>query len=75
MTLLSAPFAKSLRVLDLSSFGEEVRLVLIQLGLDAGEVIEKLHVAPLGDPVSLRVGQQVFTLRRELCGQIEVALA
>lgn len=74
MTLWDAPFRKPLRVLDLSAFGDDVRLVLSQLGIDAGETIEKVHAAPLRDPVSLRIGEQLFTLRSEVCRLIQVKL-
>lgn len=72
MTLWDAPFRRPLRVLELRGFGEEVRLVLLQLGIDSGETIEKVHSAPLGEPVSLRIGEQLFTLRRDVCRQILV---
>jgi Fe2+ transport system protein FeoA len=75
VTLWTAPFKKQLRVLDLSGFGEEVRSVLVQLGVDTGETIEKVHQAPLRDPVSLRIGEQLFTLRSEVCRLIKVELA
>jgi Fe2+ transport system protein FeoA len=58
----------------LSRLGEDVRLVLIQLGIDHDEWIEKVHTAPLGDPVSVRIGQHLFTLRKEVCREIEVEL-
>ena len=75
MNLWEAPFRQRLRILDLSGFGaaeDEIRLVLTQLGVDTGETIEKLHSAPLRDPISLRIGEQVFTLRTELCRKIQV---
>lgn len=72
MTLWDAPFARPLQILSLKGLSEEVRLVLSQLGVDAGETIEKRHLAPLGDPLSLRIGSQVFTLRADLCRLIEV---
>jgi Fe2+ transport system protein FeoA len=72
MTLLEAPFRKKLLVRDMPGLPEEVRLVLVQLGLDRGETIEKIRLAPLGDPVSLQIGQQLFTLRKEICVQILV---
>lgn len=73
MTLWDAPFRRPLKVLDLRGLPSEVRLVLSQLGLDQGEEIEKCHLAPLGDPLSLRIGSQLFTLRAEICRKIEVA--
>ncbi len=72
MTLWEAPFRKPLRILDLSGFGEEVRLVLAQLGLDPGEIVEKVHSAPLRDPIGLKIGEQFFTLRSDICRKILV---
>lgn len=72
MNLWDAPFKTPLKVLSIDDVTEEVRLVLIQLGLDQGEEIEKLHVAPLGDPLSFRVGEHVFTLRKELARKVRV---
>jgi Fe2+ transport system protein FeoA len=75
MNLWDAPFRCPLRVLDLSGLGtenHEASLVLTQLGVDIGETIEKLHSAPLKDPISILIGQQVFTLRSEICRRILV---
>ncbi|MGZ3693678.1 MAG: FeoA family protein [Bdellovibrionota bacterium] len=74
VNLFEAPFRQPLRVSTLSRLDKDVRLVLVQLGVDEDEWIEKMHVAPLGDPVSLRIGQQLFTLRKEICRQIDVEL-
>ncbi len=46
--------------------------MLAQLGLDSGETVEKVHIAPLRDPVSLRIGEQLFTLRADMCRRIQV---
>lgn len=75
MNLLQAPFRRALRVCAVPTLAEDVRLVLLQLGIDLGEQIEKVHTAPLGDPISVRIGHQLFTLRKEICRQIEVELA
>jgi Fe2+ transport system protein FeoA len=72
LTLWDAPFQKPVRILDFVGLEMEVRLVLQQLGIDLGETIEKVHSAPLGDPVGLRIGEQVFTLRSDLCRKILV---
>jgi Fe2+ transport system protein FeoA len=72
VNLWNAPFRKPLRVLSLSGFESEVQQVLLQLGLDSGETIEKIHAAPLRDPVSLKIGEHVFSLRSEVCRGIEV---
>ncbi len=75
MTLWDAPFQQPLKILTLQGFSEEVQLVLVQLGLDVGEIIQKCHVAPLGDPVSLLIGSHLFTLRSEVCRQIQVEVS
>ena len=72
MNLIDAPFQKMLKIQTLAIPSEEVRLVLLQLGLDDGEIIKKLHIAPLGDPLSILVGEQVFSLRKEICACIQV---
>ncbi len=72
MTLSSAPFRQRLRIQSLSALSPDHRLVLVQMGLGEGDELEKLQVAPLGDPVSLRIGTQVFTLRREVTDQVAV---
>jgi Fe2+ transport system protein FeoA len=70
--LWDAPFAKPLKILHLGELSEDVRLVLSHLGLDEGETIRKQHVAPLGDPASILIGTQAFSLRAELCRKIRV---
>lgn len=75
VTLWDAPFEKALRVRNLEKLPAEVRLVLTQLGLDHGETVEKRHSAPLGDPITLRIGAQLFTLRKDVCRRIEVETA
>lgn len=72
MNLWEAPFGRPLRVKEITGLSEEVRLVLNQLGLDQGEAVEKKHLAPLGDPVSLLIGSQLFSLRAEVCRHIQV---
>lgn len=72
MNLWEAPFGRPLRVKNITGLSDEVRLVLNQLGLDQGETVEKKHVAPLGDPVSLLIGSQLFSLRAEVCRHIQV---
>lgn len=73
MNLWEAPFNTPLRVQSLQFHSDEVRLVLVQLGIDEGEILEKLHVAPLGDPLSVMIGQQVFSLRFDICKNIQVS--
>lgn len=73
MNLFDAPFQTPLFVQDLSGLAPEERQVLMQLGLDLGEEVEKVHIAPLGDPLGLRLGEQVFSLRISFCQKIQVS--
>jgi Fe2+ transport system protein FeoA len=72
VTLWDAPYRKCLRVRDLSRLDSEALHVLANLGLDEGETVEKVHRAPLGDPVSIRIGQQLFSLRSDNCRRVMV---
>jgi ferrous iron transport protein A len=45
-----------------------------ELGVFEGEVIELLGVAPLGDPMEIRVGDSRLSLRREEATGIELDL-
>ena len=72
MQLWDAPFHVPLRVARIRELDSDTCLVLTQLGLDPQELVEKVHVAPLGDPVMIRIGSQLFTLRREICEKIDV---
>lgn len=46
---------------------------LLELGFDEGVSVEKLHAAPLGDPVAVKVGSTTVALRRALARAILVA--
>ena len=71
MNLLEAEFGIPLRISDLSLEMDQV-VVLAQIGLAKNDLIEKIHQAPLRDPLTVRVGQNLFSLRREICRQVQV---
>lgn len=71
LPLLSAPFHQPLLIANVDAVGE-ARLILRQLGLHPGKIIEKLHVAPLGEPLTLRIGTHQFALRKEICRMLSV---
>lgn len=48
---------------------------LYELGLFEGETVEFLAVAPLGDPVEIRVGNSRLSLRKAEAAGIAVRLA
>ncbi len=45
---------------------------LLEMGLFEGEVVEVLAIAPLGDPVELRLGDFRLSLRRREAARIAV---
>lgn len=75
MNLANAPFHRKLRITTVATECADTRLVLRQMGIAVGEIVEKLHVAPLGDPVTFRIGGQRFSLRGETCAEIAVVEA
>lgn len=75
LNLWDAPFQTPLKIQSMAELSEEVRLVLVQLGFDQDEIIQKMHKAPLGDPTSILIGDQQFTLRAEICRKIMVEVA
>ena len=72
INLWDAPFLTPLKIRSLDALSEEARLVLAQLGFDQDETIQKMHKAPLGDPASILIGDQQFTLRAQICRKIQV---
>jgi Fe2+ transport system protein FeoA len=71
LSLWNAPFRKKLQISGIE-LPEESKRILVQMGIDQGEALEKLHSAPLGDPVSVLIGSQQFALRQEICQKIYV---
>ena len=47
---------------------------LMEMGMLEGDTIEMLAVAPLGDPLELRVGDYRLSLRRAEASRVEVDL-
>lgn len=72
MDLWQAPFQEKLRVVSLEKLPEEERLILIQLGVDAGELLTKVQSTPLQEPVCIQIGEQIFAFRKSLCRGIGV---
>lgn len=72
VSLSKAPLGQKLLVKSLGHSDPHIRLVLIQMGLGEGEILEKVHVAPLHDPFSIRIGSQMFTLRNEIGNEVIV---
>lgn len=51
-----------------------VRRRLLELGLLPKTKVRLLHVAPLGDPLSLRIRNTTLSIRKSEAQQIEVSL-
>lgn len=68
-----APEGQRLEVLEID-LPIEVRTMLSHLGLEVGEVIERIATMPLGDPIALCMGGQVFSLRKEVCEKMKVKI-
>lgn len=47
---------------------------LMEMGMLEGDTVEMLAVAPLGDPLELRVGDYRLSLRRAEAARVEVDL-
>ncbi|GIX30474.1 MAG: iron transporter FeoA [Porticoccaceae bacterium] len=60
------------RVVDLGALDPQLRARLLSLGLIPGTEFEVERVAPLGDPVAIRVRDFQLGLRRSDAGAMEV---
>jgi ferrous iron transport protein A len=69
--LRDVPVGKSARVLKLTGEGKLKRR-LMDMGITPGIVVEVVKVAPLGDPVELRVRGYALSVRKEEAAHIEV---
>jgi Fe2+ transport system protein FeoA len=52
-----------------------IRRRLLELGLLPQTEVRVMHIAPLGDPLSLRVRNTTLSIRKSEAAQIEVAPA
>jgi len=53
---------------------ENVPLKLVEMGCLPGNVLEVLQIAPLTDPIYLKVNDSFISIRKELAKEIEVEL-
>lgn len=60
------------RVAGFSQSGGGYRSKLLSLGLTPGAVIDIVRVAPMGDPVEIRVRGSSLSLRREEAAALNV---
>jgi len=53
---------------------DQVPLKLIEMGCLPGNELEVLQIAPLSDPIYIKVNDSFISIRKELAQQIEVEL-
>ncbi|HLW63367.1 MAG TPA: FeoA family protein [Flavobacterium sp.] len=53
---------------------EQVPLKLIEMGCLPGNIVEILQIAPLLDPIYIKVNDSFLSIRKDLAQQIEVEL-
>jgi Fe2+ transport system protein FeoA len=71
MTLDDLPVSESATVTAIGG-SRALRLRLMEMGLVRGTQVDKLRVAPLGDPVELRVRSGRLSVRRHEARAIKV---
>ncbi len=50
----------------------ELKTRLMEMGVLCGEVVQVVRIAPLGDPMEIRIGSDHLALRKEEADKIEV---
>jgi len=53
---------------------DNVPLKLIEMGCLPGNVVEVLQIAPLADPIYIKVNDSFLSIRKDLAKQIQVEL-
>lgn len=53
---------------------ENVPLKLIEMGCLPGNIVEVLQIAPLSDPIYIKVNDSFLSIRKDLAKEIEVEL-
>jgi len=72
LTLLDLPQRNLAEVCDLHALDEEARCRLLSLGIYPGVAIEVLRTAPMGDPLQVRSGSTLISIRKREADLIEV---
>ena len=75
MTLADMSPAGRCRVLGAAPENRDFQSRLYALGLFPGAIVDILHVAPLGDPLQIRVGHTLLSIRRQEARLVEVEAA
>lgn len=53
---------------------DHVPLKLIEMGCLPGNIVEVLQIAPLSDPIYIKVNDSFLSIRKDLAKEIEVEL-
>ena len=75
LSLAELPFKQRALVSSVSSDNAEVQCRLLTLGIYPGVSIEVLRRAPLGDPLQVRSGTTLLSIRQHEANGIKVQLA
>ena len=65
---------KSQKATIISINEEKVPLKLIEMGCLPGNMVEVLQIAPLSDPIYIKVNDSFLSIRKDLAKEIEVEL-
>lgn len=71
-SLASASVGDRLLVLGIATDLPDLKSRLLALGLLPGSVVKVLRVAPLGDPMQIKVGTSLLSIRRSEAEYIRV---
>lgn len=72
---MTLDFLKKSRKGTIISVNEEkVPLKLIEMGCLPGNMVEVLQIAPLSDPIYIKVNDSFLSIRKDLAKEIEVEL-
>ena len=72
MNLDQASIGQELRVLRVGEEASELRNRLYALGIYPGVSLQILRSAPMGDPLQVRSGGTLISIRRQEAGSVEV---
>lgn len=65
MTLADVAPAGCCRVIGAAEDNRDFQSRLYALGLFPGALVDVLHVAPFGDPLQIKVGQTLISIRKQ----------
>ncbi len=72
MTLADIAPTGRCRIIDAADGNLEFQSRLYSLGLYPGALVDVLHVAPLGDPLQVKVGQTLISIRKREAAMVKV---